>query len=207
MTPLISINRNIILASASPRRKELLARMGLSFIVSPSGAEDSTKELSALPVSDQVCFTAEKKAEDAASRFPSESLVIGADTIVVLDNKVLGKPRNRAEAISMLNSLQGRWHRVLTGVALLDPERGWRDISYASTLVEMMELSMSQIEKYADSGEYMDKAGGYGIQGLAAAFIPRLEGCYFNVVGLPVHLLYKMLLKYKAFADSLHTGY
>ena len=107
----------------------------------------------------------------------------------------------------MLNSLQGRWHRVLTGVALLDPERGWRDISYASTLVEMMELSMSQIEKYADSGEYMDKAGGYGIQGLAAAFIPRLEGCYFNVVGLPVHLLYKMLLKYKAFADSLHTGY
>ena len=206
MTPLISINRNIILASASPRRKELLARMGLSFIVSPSGAEDSTKELSALPVSDQVCFTAEKKAEDAASRFPSESLVIGADTIVVLDNKVLGKPRNRVEAISMLNSLQGRWHRVLTGVALLDPERAGV-IFLPSTLVEMMELSMSQIEKYADSGEYMDKAGGYGIQGLAAAFIPRLEGCYFNVVGLPVHLLYKMLLKYKAFADSLHTGY
>jgi septum formation protein len=101
----------------------------------------------------------------------------------------------------MLQALQGGWHDVLTGVAVIDQTLEYKDISYACTHVEMAQLDMHQIERYADSGEYADKAGAYGIQGLAAAFIPRIEGCYFNVVGLPVHLLYTMLLKYKAFTD------
>jgi septum formation protein len=207
MTSLLSINRKIVLASASPRRKELLARMGLSFTVFPSNAEDFIREQHSLPVSVQVCSLASGKAEDAASRLDPDCLVMGADTIVVMDGRALGKPQNREEAIGMLQSLQGRWHEVLTGVALVDRKLGYRDSAYECTRVEMMKLDICQIERYADSGEYMDKAGGYGIQGLAAAYIPRIEGCYFNVVGLPVHLLYSMLQKYISFADSMHPCY
>lgn len=196
MKPLIYIPKKIVLASASPRRKELLARMGLSFTIFPSRAEESIEGLHALPVDEQVCLLAEKKAEDAASRLKQDCLVIGADTVVVKDGCVLGKPQNRDQAAQMLYSLQGSWHEVLTGAALIDRKTGYKDSAYECTRVYMKELSAGEVEAYLDSGEYRDKAGGYGIQGLAAAFIPKIEGCYFNVVGLPIHLLYTMLHKY-----------
>jgi len=196
MKPLIAIPKRIVLASASPRRKELLARMGLSFTVFPSNAEEEAHGMHTLPAAEQVCVLAEKKAEDVANRLQQDCLVIGADTVVVKDGCVLGKPKNREQAIDMLRSLQGCWHEVLTGIALIDKQFSYKDLAYESTRVYMKELNASELETYADSGEYRDKAGGYGIQGLAAAFIPRIEGCYFNVVGLPIHLLYTMLQKY-----------
>jgi septum formation protein len=207
MTSLISIPKKIILASASPRRKELLARMGLSFSVLPSNAEETADGMNSLSVTEQVCVLARKKAEDTASRLEQDCLVIGADTIVVREGLILGKPQNRAHAISMLHSLQGGWHEVITGVALIDREMDYSDIAYECTRVKMAELTQCEVERYVDSGEYRDKAGGYAIQGLAAAFIPRLEGCYFNVVGLPIHLLYTMIKKYLSCAEGLDLSY
>jgi septum formation protein len=207
MTPLISIPKKVILASASPRRKELLARMGLSFTVFPSKAEETVNGLNSLSVTEQVCILAEKKAEETASRLQQDCLVIGADTIVVKEDWVLGKPRNREHAISMLHSLRGGWHEVLTGVAIIDRKMKYRDIAYECTRVKVAELTDDEVERYVDSGEYRDKAGGYAVQGLAAAFISRLEGCYFNVVGLPVHLLYTMLKKYISCAEGLDLSY
>jgi len=200
MKPIVEIDKKIILASASPRRKELLARMGFSFDVFPSNAEEVVNSSTSLSAAEQVCMLAEAKAKDAASRIPYDCLVIGADTIVVRDGVVLGKPKNRDEATYMLKNLQGRRHEVLTGVALVDRKLDYLDSSYEITQVEMMGLNEHQIEWYLDSGEYADKAGGYGIQGLAAAFIPGINGCYFNVMGLPLNLLYNMLQKYKAHA-------
>lgn len=207
MTPLLSIPKKIVLASASPRRKELLARMGLSFTVFPSNAEENTEDVSTLPAARQVCLLAGKKAEDAASRLQHDCLVIGADTIVVKDGRKLGKPQNQEQAAAMLRFLGGGRHEVLTGVALIDRKMNYRDTDCERTLVEMMRLTDNEIKRYTDSGEYLDKAGGYAIQGLAAAFIPWIEGCYFNVVGLPVNLLYTMLKKYLLCAEGMEQGY
>jgi septum formation protein len=207
MTPLLSIPKEIVLASASPRRKELLARMGLSFTVFPSNAEENAEDVSTFPAARQACFLAGKKAEDAASRLQHDCLVIGADTIVVKDGCILGKPQNREQAAAMLQFLGGGWHEVLTGVALIDRKMRYRDTACERTLVEMMKLTDDEIKRYTDSGEYLDKAGGYAIQGIAAAFIPRIKGCYFNVVGLPVHLLYTMLQKYLLCAEGMEQGY
>jgi septum formation protein len=203
MISLVDIPKKIVLASASPRRKELLAQMGISFDILPSSAEEEFLQegMPERTPSDYVCSLAGFKAEDVASRIKSDCLVIGADTVVVRRGQILGKPQSREEAIAMLQFLQGGWHDVLTGVAVIDRKLKYKDISYACTRVEMAHLTMQQIERYADSGECIDKAGAYGIQGLAAAFIPRIEGCYFNVVGLPVSTLYTMLLKYKAFTN------
>ncbi|HHY82622.1 MAG TPA: septum formation protein Maf [Clostridiales bacterium] len=205
MKPLVDIKKKIVLASASPRRKELLARMGFSFDVFPSTSEESNKEIFALSAAEQVCMLAEQKAEDTASRIFQDCLVIGADTIVVRDGQILGKPKDRKEAAAMLRSLQGCWHEVLTGIALIDRKLSYRDKAFECTRVEMMQLDTYQIEWYLDSGEYADKAGAYGIQGLAAAFIPRIDGCYFNVMGLPLNLLYKMLQRYKTYAGYYST--
>ena len=206
MIPLICLPKKVILASASPRRRELLARMGISFTVLPSSVEeDSREDCPAGTASEYVCCLAGRKARDTASRISEDCLVIGADTVVVREGEIMGKPRSREEAIAMLQSLQGGWHDVLTGVALIDRRLEYKDISYACTHVEMAHLDMRQIEKYTDSGEYAGKAGGYGIQGMAAAFIPRIEGCYFNVAGLPVHLLYSMLLRYNSCME-FHGG-
>ncbi|HHT66180.1 MAG: Maf family protein [Caldicoprobacterales bacterium] len=207
MIPLISIPKKVVLASASPRRKELLTRMNLSFTVFPSHAEESGDELNSLSASDQACVLAARKAEDAASRLNQDCLVIGADTIVVKDGYKLGKPQNQEQGAAMLQFLQGGWHFVYTGVALIDRKINYRDTAWESTTVEMMKLTDDEIKRYTDSGEYRDKAGGYAIQGLAAAFIPGIEGCYFNVVGLPVHLLYVMLQKYLSFLDGRQSGY
>lgn len=181
----------IVLASASPRRQELLQQMGVSFRIIPSQVDEHHP--GAMAPADLVEHLALAKAREVADRVPG-ALVIGSDTIVVVDDKVLGKPRDRADAIAMLEQLSGRAHQVMTGVAMVAPGRTL--VEHEVTLVYFLPLTRAQIERYVDTGEPMDKAGAYGIQGQAAALIPSIEGDYFNVVGLPVCRTAQMLSKF-----------
>ena len=155
---------------------------------------------------------ATEKAEAALDRIahPSDSPILGADTVVVVGSRTLGKPASPDEARVMLRLLSGKRHRVLTGLCLLAPPPAWpgsfselrKEIQLASTTVRFSELTDEEIEQYVASGEPFDKAGGYGIQGLASKFIENIEGCYFNVVGLPVSLLYRMLNRFHSAAPA-----
>lgn len=178
----------IILASASPRRQELLRQVGLSFRIIPSQVSEETDE----PMSPGalVEHLALIKAQAVASQEP-EALVLGSDTVVVVDGDILGKPRDRADAIVMLERLAGRAHQVMTGVAVVGPLG--ISVAHEVTTVRFMPLTREQIERYVDSGEPMDKAGAYGIQGRASAMISSIEGDYFNVVGLPLCRTVQML--------------
>lgn len=200
----------LVLASASPRRQELLRDAGISFVVQPADIDETALE-GELP---QAC--AERLAREKAVavwRTRPQDLVLGADTIVVVDGIMLGKPADAADAARMLRLLSGRVHRVITGVCVaktvagcglpVGGESGSRaDESQQNselrtgsetTLVTMNRLSDDEIRDYVATGEPMDKAGAYGIQGLASRWIPRIEGDYSNVVGLPVALVYRML--------------
>lgn len=179
---------DIVLASASPRRQELLRQVGLAFRVIPSNVSEEVAD--PLTPGELVEHLALIKAADVAAREPG-ALVIGADTIVVVDGAVLGKPKDRADAIAMLERLSGREHQVMTGVALLYGNR--RLVSHEETSVRFVPLTRAQIERYVDTGEPMDKAGAYGIQGRASAMISGIEGDYFNVVGLPLCRTVRML--------------
>lgn len=174
----------LILASASPRRAEVLRDAGYHFTVL-SSAIDETPYPDESP-QDLVLRLAQTKADLAAARAVGPAILIAADTEVVLDGHIFGKPRSSDDARSMLEKLSGRLHTVLTGVALIrlpDVER----LSFVeSTLVEFAPLSEEEIRRYLATGEPHDKAGAYAIQGYAARYIPRIEGCYFNVVGLPL---------------------
>ena len=184
----------IILASSSPRRQQLLASLNIPFEVVPSHADESTP--ADWSPERMVKELAASKAEAVRLTLdPSRrhGIIIGSDTIVVRDGVVLGKPRTQAEAADMLRSLQGRSHTVYTGVACMDASTGARKVEYRSTTVTMKALNETQIQAYADSGEGLDKAGAYAIQGLGATLVTHIEGCYFNVVGLPVSLLADML--------------
>ncbi|GGO05765.1 Maf family protein [Saccharibacillus kuerlensis] len=184
--------RQIILASTSPRRRELLASLGADFIVEPSGA---TEEIEGCRTPEQIVEElALRKAEWVLKRrFGSEGVIVGSDTIVVLEGTVLGKPTDEQEAVRMLTRLQGREHLVYTGVACIDAGNGRQMVRHRFTRVRMKELSERRIEDYVRSGEPMDKAGAYGIQGLGALLVESIEGDYFTVVGLPVGLLGEML--------------
>ncbi|WDM21007.1 Maf family protein [Paenibacillus polymyxa] len=188
------ITPRIILASTSPRRKELLAFLRLPFEVVPSHADESTPE-SWTP--QQIVETlAARKAEavvNTASQSKEAGLVIGSDTIVVLDGSVLGKPADHADAVRMLTALQGRTHRVYTGVACIHTGTGEMLVRHRQTEVTMKPLSQEQIVAYVNTGEPSDKAGAYGIQGMGATLVESIQGCYFNVVGLPLSLLSDML--------------
>lgn len=178
----------VILASASPRRRELLAQIGISFEVLVSEAEERTEETEPRKV---VMALAREKARAVAEKLSKEALVLGADTIVVLDGKILGKPHSVEEAREMLRSLSGRVHHVLTGVSGIYLPEG-RELTFAEeTEVWVDTLSDGEIEDYIASGEPFDKAGGYGIQGLFARHVTGIRGDYFNVVGLPVHRVFK----------------
>jgi len=175
----------LVLASASPRRAEILRQAGIPFVVRPAAVDES-----ALPgetPEEYVTRVAEWKAQ-AVEIKPGE-LVLGADTTVVVDGEILGKPVDAADARRMLGLLAGRPHEVLTGICLKRGGVVLRD--RASTRVWFAPLSEAEISAYVASGEPMDKAGAYAIQGLASKFIERIEGCYFNVVGLPVALVYQ----------------
>ncbi|PYE44445.1 septum formation inhibitor Maf [Paenibacillus barcinonensis] len=186
--------RPIILASTSPRRKELIASLHLAFEVIPSHADEHTPP----------DWTPEQTVQELAMRKAlavyrglegnqQESIIVGSDTIVVLDNEILGKPVDAADAERMLSRLQGREHRVFTGVACIDAGTGHAVVQYRQTDVTMKELSEATIRAYVQTGEPSDKAGSYAIQGIGASLIDRIEGCYFNVVGLPLSLLSDML--------------
>lgn len=175
--------RPIILASASPRRQELLANLGLKFEVKVSEVDETLDEN--MPAAQQVEKLAERKASVVAAQ-STKGLVIGADTLVVLGGKPLGKPADREEAVQMLKSLQGRSHDVFTGLAVIDAATGQSVVTHQATAVRFKPLSSEQIQRYVDTDEPMDKAGAYAVQGKASIFIDSIRGCYFNVVGLPI---------------------
>jgi septum formation protein len=174
----------LILASASPRRAEVLRDAGYHFTVL-SSAIDETPYPDESP-QDLVLRLAQTKADLAAARAIGPAILIAADTEVVLDGHIFGKPRSSDDARSMLERLSGRLHTVLTGVALVRLPDVERRSFVESTLVQFAPLSDEEIGRYLATGEPHDKAGAYAIQGYAARYIPRIEGCYFNVVGLPV---------------------
>ncbi len=179
--------KKIILASASPRRRELLGQLIGGFEVIPSGAEENITEADP---HETVCKLAETKAQWVAERYP-DAVVIGADTMVYLGEEPLGKPRDIDDAREMLRKLSGRAHQVYTGVCVITD--GKAVAKAECTDVYFAKLGDEEIERYLETKDSMDKAGAYGIQGHAARFVERIDGCYFNVVGLPIHMLYTML--------------
>lgn len=184
---------HLILASTSPRRSELLAQIGLPFAVVPSRVDEGTP--SGMP--DRLVESlALAKALDVAGRV-SEGVVIGADTVVAVDGQILGKPADGGEAAAMLRKLGGRSHDVYTGLAVVDAASGRRKCQHVHTVVHFRALTESEIAAYIESGEPLDKAGAYGIQGRAAVFVSGIEGCYFNVVGLPLSRLWQMLREFE----------
>lgn len=181
----------LILASQSPRRSDLLTTAGFQFTVRSRPVEE-VRGLGESPI-DYVRRLAREKAEaarasPAGSQAPDE-IVLGADTVVVLGDRVMEKPADADDARAMLRALSGREHVVITGICLLHADR--TIIDHESTRVHFVELSDAEIDAYVLSGEPMDKAGAYAIQGLASKFVDRIEGCYFNVMGLPLALLYR----------------
>ncbi len=180
----------LILASASPRRKELLTQAGFTFEVRAAHLNEDPR-----PEEDPIAYVTRLAREKAQAVFDAggnaEAVVLGADTTVTLDNHMLGKPEDAADAARMLRLLSGRTHRVITGVAVVTARRV--EVAAEVTGVRFRTLSDEEIAAYVATGEPMDKAGAYGIQGRAARWIPRVEGCYFNVVGLPLALVTTML--------------
>lgn len=188
----MSINKNIILASASPRRRELLEQIGVKFIVKPSTCEEVITDN--IP-SKAVMSLARQKAEDIAET-EKNALIIGSDTIVSINNIILGKPKDKNDAYKMLKMLQGATHQVFTGVCVInksDDEIKYYEF-YSKTDVTFYKMSDTQINTYIESKEPMDKAGAYGIQGKSAVYIEKITGDYNTVVGLPVAMLYQTLL-------------
>jgi nucleoside triphosphate pyrophosphatase len=185
------INRPLILASASPRRKKLLSVLDIPFSVVPSDAHEARRE-SETP-GEMVIRLATLKATSVASNHP-EDLVIGADTAVVIDGRVLGKPESPAEARDMLARLSGNSHEVLTGIAIICRSSGFKAVHVESTTVSFSTLTGSEIDAYISTGSPFDKAGGYGIQDdRGCLFIKGIRGDYYNVMGLPLHSLNRML--------------
>ena len=212
------MDRKVILGSASPRRRELLAQIGVEFEVRVSDKEEIyhseipeeiVKELALMKAENVMAdMTVEQvlkkpateKTEETEDRqtFLKSTVIIGADTVVVLDDKILGKPKDEEDAFRMIQSLQGRGHEVYTGVAVIefDSEGKRSTVNHAvGTKVYVNAMTEEEIHAYIDTGEPVDKAGAYGIQGRFAPFIDRIEGDYYNVVGLPVSYVYQVLFK------------
>jgi septum formation protein len=182
---------SLVLASASPRRQQLLRQLGLDFRVVPSDIEEKTSD--GMDPAQAAVYNALQKATDVAEKLDIGSLVIGADTIVVLDSEIMGKPGDHRQASYMLDRLSGRQHTVITGLAIVDRQRNIEITDFEETRVFMRRLPPERIDRYIRTGEPFDKAGAYAVQGKASVFIERIEGCYFNVVGLPISKLDKML--------------
>ncbi len=180
----------LVLASRSPRRREILRQAGIPFVVRPMEVDETPCPGEA--ARDYVMRIAREKAAAAAARLAVDGeIVLAADTTVSIDGEILGKPLDAADARRMLRLLSGQRHTVLTGICLRSASRIIEDC--AETSVWFAPLSSLEIEDYAASGEPMEQAGAYAIQGLASKFIQRIEGCYFNVMGLPVALVYRHL--------------
>lgn len=184
---------DIILASASPRRRELLAQTGIKFRIVPSDFDEAAVAVAGPQTLAETL--ARGKAHDVADRLES-GVVIGADTIVVRDGEVLGKPHDDADAARMLTRLSGGWHEVITGVAVVDAASGRVAAGAEVTRVKVRHLTPADVEAYVASGEPRDKAGAYAIQGLGSLFIERIDGDYANVVGLPIFRLAGLLREF-----------
>src|SRR5271155_1203686 len=189
----------LVLASASPRRQELLRNAGIPFVVQPTDIPEVPR-----PAEAPRAFAERMAREKALAVFRqhADDFVLGADTIVIVDAEILGKPRDAADAVRMLRLLSGRRHQVTTGVCLVGPqprtenrqlETGFEDVRSETTIVTVAALSDDDIRSYISTNEPMDKAGAYAIQGRASRWISHIEGDYFNVVGLPVALTYRLL--------------
>lgn len=182
----------LILASESPRRRALLKNLGLDFEIIPSSVEEKceAKEPTLL-----VTSLARQKAQDVVNRV-GKGIVLGADTVVALEGTILGKPESKESAIEMLTMLSGKEHQVITGIALIDAATQKTLVDHELTKVYFRELTFKEIQSYVLTGEGLDKAGAYAIQGLGSVLIRGIEGCYFNVVGLPLAKLYLLLQEF-----------
>lgn len=190
---------HIILASGSPRRKEILEQVGIPFTIQVSNKDEIITESEPVNI---VKGLASMKANDIAENAKAEDVIIGCDTVVVYNNQVMGKPKDRADAIRMLETLQGNTHEVFTGVSIIikkqmeDGNVSDKEINFAvETKVYVNSMSDKLIEAYVATNEPMDKAGAYAIQGKFAAHIKKLDGDYYNVVGLPIATVYDVLLQ------------
>ncbi|USY54620.1 Maf-like protein [Bacillus sp. 1780r2a1] len=190
------MNKELILASGSPRRKELLQQLHIPFSVHVSNVDEKVNPN--YSPSEVVMDLALQKASDVAMLYPNH-IVLGSDTVVVYKDIILGKPASEAEAVQTLEMLSGKKHQVLTGVALVEGEQV--QTFYEKTDVEFWLLTVDEITQYVRTGEPMDKAGSYGIQGLGAAFVKSIQGDYFSVVGLPLSRTIRELRK-RGFAYS-----
>lgn len=186
----VSLLPTIILASKSPRRAELLRAAGWSFTAVAANI-DETRHAAENAIS-YVRRLAQSKAEKVAQQFPDD-LVLGADTTVVIGDEILGQPGDAATAQRMLKLLSGKWHQVLTGVALIRAADNRIRVDHQVTRVRFAELTQDEIDWYVNTGEPLDKAGAYGIQDRAAPFIEEIQGDYFNIVGLPMRLVYELI--------------
>ncbi len=185
----------IVLASASPRRVEILNQLGLDFQAIPSNITEVIPKSFVAP-EDLVIKLALHKASNVASKL-GRGLVIGADTLVVFGDTIFGKPLNQDEAVKMLATLSGKFHSVYTGIALIQVSTGRIETGFAETKVKFRPVSLEEIQSYVATGEPLDKAGAYGIQGKGGVLVEGIEGCYFNVVGLPLSKLVEMLQKFQ----------
>lgn len=188
---------NLVLASQSPRRRELLSLIQKDFTVQSSCVEEIVPE--GLTAEETVVYLAKLKAEEVAqwlktSTDSQKTVVIGADTVVVLDGEIMGKPKDRDDCIRMISLLSGRQHEVYTGVAIV--VKGQTESFYQRTAVRFLDLTKEEIEWYASLQEPYDKAGAYGIQGFGSLLVEGIDGDYFNVMGLPVAALNRRLKKY-----------
>jgi len=188
----------LVLASASPRRRELLAQAGFTFQIHPAQIPEDP-----FPGEDPIAYVVRLARQKAQAVYTEmdvpDANILGADTTVTIDNQILAKPENAADAQRMLRLLSGRTHRVITGVALVAANAV--DVAAEVTAVRFLTLSDEEIDAYIATGEPMDKAGAYAIQGRAARWIPRIEGDYFNVVGLPLALVSTLLESHRIFAS------
>lgn len=179
----------LVLASSSPRRQELLRNAGIAFTVRPADVAEVLGPGEG-PL-DYPRRLARDKARTVRAQVTDSAMVLGADTIVVVDQHILEKPADAADAVRMLRLLSGRTHQVTTGVCLIGA--GFEDVRTETTAVTFDRLTEEEIAMYVAHGEPVDRAGAYAIQGIASRWVCRLDGCYFNVVGLPVPLVYRML--------------
>lgn len=190
--------KQLILASKSPRREMLLKQIGVGFKSHPSNLDEKIYKNST--PEDYVRLLAEKKALSVKEYFCSCGhnffVVLAADTVVVYEGKILGKPADENQAFEMLSLLSGKWHEVMTGVSVVDGDTDKKLTHVEKTRVKMKELASDEIRQYIRTGEPFDKAGAYGIQGIGALFVEKIDGCFYNVVGLPIHSVAVMLSQF-----------
>lgn len=192
---IINYSGKFILASASPRRRKLLELLGIDFSVMVSDVDEEKHNNGSNPAVN-VMNLAELKALQIAKRVDFPAIIIGADTIVVLDGEIINKPADENDAFRILKKLSGRTHKVFTGIALIETNSRRRIIDYKETKVTFRTLRNEEIKSYIATGSPMDKAGAYGIQDdFGAVFVNHIEGCYYNIVGLPLELLYRKIIE------------